>query len=95
MANQMTLAALVCYTFAALEAWARDRQLGRQKGETALEMAGRLGEERPALEREVKRLAQLYALAVYGRGELSANTRELLERFWQLLERMTEQPVSA
>ncbi len=37
-AERMSLPLLVRYTFAALEAWARERQFGRQKGETALEM---------------------------------------------------------
>ncbi len=94
-AEKMSPALLVRYTFAALEAWARERQLGRQKGETPLEMAARLGQEVPALEREAARLAQLYAVAVYGRGGLPANTREVLRRFWELLARTTEQPLSA
>jgi hypothetical protein len=94
-ADSMSPATLIRYTFAALEAWARERQLGRQKGETPLELAARVGEELPALERESARLAQLYALAVYGRGGLPANTREVLKRFWDVLERATEQPLSA
>src|SRR5205085_8538185 len=77
-AESMSLAILIRYSFAALEAWARERQLGRQKHETPLEMAARLGEEIPALERESARLAQLYALAVYGSGGVPGNAREVL-----------------
>ena len=94
-AARMSPRALTRYTFAALEAWARERDLGRQKGETPLEMAERLGMEVPPLDRDVERLADLYALSVYSRQEMPANSREVLERFWELLNRVTEQPLSA
>ena len=48
-----------------------------------------------AQKREAGRLAQLYALSVYGRGGLPANAREVLRRFWEVLGRVTEQPLSA
>ena len=42
-----------------------------------------------------QRLANLYALSVYSRLEMPANSREMLERFWETLNRVTEQPLSA
>ncbi len=94
-AETMPLADLVRYSFAALEAWARDRQMGRRKGETALELAARLGDELPALERDALRLAQLYAQVTYGVGNLPSAARAELKRFWETLERATAQPLSA
>jgi hypothetical protein len=86
---------LVKYTFAALQAWARERDLGRQPGETALEFAERLGDELPALEADLRRLAALYARAVYARGGLPPNAVELVRQFWERLEAVAEQPLSA
>jgi hypothetical protein len=86
---------LVKYSFAALQAWARERDLGRQPGETALEFTERLGDELPALEAELRRLAALYARAVYARGGLPPNAVELVRQFWEKLEAVAEQPMSA
>jgi hypothetical protein len=86
---------LVRYTFAAAQAWARERDLGRQIGETPLEFAGRVGREVPALEADLQRLAVLYARAVYSRGALPGNSGEQLRQFWQRLETVVEQPLSA
>ena len=94
-AEQLSTHELTCYTFAALQAWARERDLGRQSGETPLEFAGRVGEEVPPLESDLQRLAVLYARAVYARGGLPPNSREVLQSFWETLSRTAEQPLSA
>ncbi len=86
---------LIRYTFAAVQAWARERDLGRQLGETPLEFAGRVGAEVPALEADLHRLAVLYARAVYARGGLPSDSVEVLRQFWQRLEAVAEQPLSA
>jgi hypothetical protein len=91
----MAVPELIRYTFAAAQAWARERDLGRQPGETPLEFAGRVGAEVPALEADLHRLAVLYARAVYARGGLPSDSVELLRRFWQRLETVAEQPLSA
>ncbi len=91
----MAMPELIRYTFAAAQAWARERDLGRQPGETPLEFAGRVGAEVPALEQEVQRLAVLYARAVYARGGLPSDSVEVLRQFWQRLEAVAEQPLSA
>jgi hypothetical protein len=86
---------LIRYTFAAVQAWARERDLGRQPGETPLEFAGRVGAEVPALEKELQRLALVYSRAAYARGGVPADSLEILRQFWQRLEAVVEQPLSA
>jgi hypothetical protein len=86
---------LVRYTFAAFGAWARERDLGRLSGETAQEFAERVGEEVPALEAPARRLAGLYARAVYAPGGMPANTAEVVRQFWDKLEAVVAQPLSA
>jgi hypothetical protein len=93
-AEKLSVDELTRYTFAALQAWARERDLGRQPGETPLEFADRVGGEVPPLERDVQRLALLYARSAYARGGLPANSREVLEQFWETLLRTAEQPLS-
>jgi hypothetical protein len=93
--NRMAMPELIRYSFAAAQAWARARDLGRQPGETPLEFAGRVGAEVPALEKDLNRLAVLYARAVYARGGLPADSMEVLRQFWQRLEAVAEQPLSA
>src|SRR5262249_18187744 len=83
------------YTFAAREAWAREHDMGRQPGETADELAARVGAEVPALEADARRLAALYARAAYGRGGLPGNTPEVVRQVWETLARVAEQPMSA
>jgi hypothetical protein len=86
---------LVRYTFDALEAWARERHLARREGETPLEFAERVGDEVPALEGDLLRLAEFYVRVVYARVKLPEGTREPLRRFWQLLRAVVERPMSA
>jgi hypothetical protein len=91
----MAMPELIRYTFAAVQAWARERDLGRQPGETPLEFAGRVGAEVPALEADLHHLAVLYARAVYARGGLPGDSIDVLRQFWQRLEAVAEQPLSA
>ena len=81
---------LVRFTFAALEAWARERDLGRREDETAMEFVQRIAEEVPALENEGQRLANLHARAEYAREGLPANTVDVVRAFWQRLERVVD-----
>jgi hypothetical protein len=94
-ADRLNMPQLIRYSFEALEAWARERGMGRRADETVLEFAGRLGGEVPALEADARRLASLYAHVLYGRGALPRNVRAILEQFWQRLETAAEQPLSA
>ncbi len=67
-AGRRPIKEVVRYTFAALQAWAREHSVERRPEETPLEFAARLGEEFPALEADVRRFAGLYARAVYDYG---------------------------
>ncbi len=83
------------YTFAAFEAWARERGLGREDGETPLEFVLRVSEEVPAVEDEAKSLADLFALAAYSADELPRSAPEKLRGTWERLGEPARQPASA
>ena len=76
---------LVAYTFAALDSWAWDRDLGRGEMETPLEFAARLGEASPELKPTFHRLAVLYVRAAYSHRPLPDDTRAVLEQVWDEL----------
>jgi uncharacterized protein DUF4129 len=84
-ADQMSNAALVRYTFDAVEAWAREHDLGRQTGETPLEFAGRLGAEAAILQQPLHRLTDDYVRIAYARATLAPSCRDPLRRLWELL----------
>jgi hypothetical protein len=86
---------LVRYSFEALEAWARERDLARQTGETPLEFAQRIGDEVPALETDARRLANFYAGLAYARGAVPNSCRDPLRDFWLLLAEVVVSPLSA
>jgi hypothetical protein len=94
-AGNRTLQDLMRYTFAALQAWAAERGVVREIGETPLEFAARIGDEAPALADDVERFIALYLRAEYAGGKLPAATREEVRHFWDRLEQATEQPLSA
>jgi hypothetical protein len=94
-AERMPVRQLIRYTFAAAQAWARERDLGRAPGETAQEFAERVGEELPAVEEDLRRLALLFGRAAYARGGLPARSREVVRQVWAKLEVAAEQPLSA
>jgi len=94
-ADEMSPAELVRYSFEALEAWAFEHDLPRMTDETPIEFADRVGRDVPALEAVAKRLAALYARVLYAKGGLPANWRGVVEQFWEKLEAVAEQPMSA
>jgi hypothetical protein len=84
-ADGMSGRQLLAYTLAALEAWANERGVPRMADETALEFAGRLGEEVPALETDLRRLASVHGRVMYAPSELAPAGREVIRQFWQHL----------
>lgn len=94
-AARMSPEELVRYSFAALEAWAWQRHLGRETGETPLEFVHRVASEVPALEAEVRRLGDLYVGLAYARQTLSTTSVEPLREFWHMLMAVHERPWSA
>jgi hypothetical protein len=94
-AERRSPAELVRYSFEALQAWARERDLGRQKGETPLEFVQRLTAEVPSLEAPTRRLAALYVRLAYARGSLPGSGTATVQQFWQQLNELAERPLSA
>jgi hypothetical protein len=94
-ADRVSPVELVRYSFAALQAWANEHDLGRPPDETPLEFAARVGDEVPALDVDARQLALLYARAVYARGGMPSDCIESLRHFWEKLETVQEQPLSA
>jgi hypothetical protein len=86
---------LVRLTFEALEAWAREHDLARQRDETPLEFTRRVAQEVPPLELEAKDLGNLYVRAAYATGRLPDSGRDSLRQFWDRLEAVAEAPLSA
>jgi hypothetical protein len=84
-ANGRSPEELVRYSFEALEAWAGDRDVPRRPDETALEFASRLGQDFAWLREDARKLALLVARLVYASGNLPANTRDVLDQFWDRL----------
>jgi hypothetical protein len=93
--RQMAEAELIRYSFAALEAWARERDLARPGGETPLEFVRRVSEEYPAFEEDVRTLAEWYATAAYAPDRVDTACFDDLRRFWRVLRDVTERPLSA
>lgn len=85
MANRMSAAALVEYSFAALEAWAREHDCPRNEAQTASEFATQVARRSPALGAESQRLAEMYNMVAYGAATLSQRSNEHLRRLWQLM----------
>jgi hypothetical protein len=94
-AEGMSPAELIRYSFEAMEAWGFEHDLPRMTDETPIEFADRMGRDVPALEGEAKKLAALYARVLYAKGGLPSNWREVVELFWEKLEAVAEQPMSA
>ena len=83
---------LVRYTFAALEAWARERQLPRGVEQTPHEFAQQLGQYFPALARDTAFLAELYARFAFSPEMLSRPNLEPLRQLWQTMSRAASSP---
>jgi hypothetical protein len=94
-AEKMPVTELVRYSFEALEAWAWERDLPRQPGETPLEFAERITQEVPAMEAEVRELTGYYAGLAYARLALTDECRKSLRQFWLQLTEVVERPLSA
>ncbi|WP_425614897.1 DUF4129 domain-containing protein [Anatilimnocola sp. NA78] len=83
LAARWSLAELVRYTFAALEARGRDRSCPRAVGQTPLEYASIVGQAEPALAGEFRSLADLYGQLAFARGLHSPQATSQLQQLWQ------------
>ena len=93
-AEQLSPQELVAYSFNALEAWAKERDLGRAEADTPLEFTMRVADEAPEMECEILRLGDLYTLAAYAPGQSPAESVVNVQKFWQGLAKL-EQEVAA
>jgi hypothetical protein len=84
-AEDMSASELVRYSFEALEAWAREHDLGRRGQETPGEFARRLGEALPAVQKGAHHLIAYYASVAYARAKLSDACRDPLRDLWLTL----------
>ncbi len=83
---------LVRYTFAALEAWAREHGWARGPDQTPHEFAQDLGTRVHALAQDVRRLADLYCRVAYARESVPRKRVAPLKQLWQELRH--REPVS-
>ena len=78
-------AELIAYTFEAADAWAWDRDAGRDPAETPLEFAQRVGDAFPDYANGFARLANLSTRAAYSALPLPADALATLEAVWEEL----------
>ncbi len=83
LAARWSLAELVQYTFAALEARGRERNCPRGVEQTPLEYAAAVGQVEPAFASEFRSLADLYGQLAFARGTASPQSTTLLQQLWQ------------
>lgn len=81
-ARSMTGEELTVYTFAALQAWARERRCGRSQEQTPVEFGQAVAAQVPALSDEVRGAVRLYVDVAYGNRAVPPLTSEVLERLW-------------
>ncbi len=76
---------LVRYSFAALEAWAREHGCPRGPEQTPHEFADNVGDRSKHLKGHCRKMADLYSRAAYAPGTLPATGATSLREFWQQL----------
>lgn len=84
-ARERPLSEVVTYSFAALEAWARDHACARDPQQTPSEFAGRLGRHTKPLAAPARDFAQLYAVVAYAGSAAKPEAIVLVERLWEAL----------
>mgnify|MGYP001617204622 FL=1 len=81
-AQRMPIADLVCYSFDALQAWAREWGEPRRHEQTPLEFAHELGMAVPEVGNEAGQMARLYGQVAYSGRTPGKDCLPLLEGFW-------------
>lgn len=92
MADRWSPDELVRYTFAALEAWAREHGWGRGPDQTPHEFAHDLGTRVHAISQDARRLADLYCRVAYAQESVPRKSVAPLKQLWQALRH--REPVS-
>ena len=83
LAARWSLAELVSYTFAALEARGRERNCPRGEEQTPLEYAAAVGAVEPAFAGEFRSLADLYGQIAFAGGQAPPQAKSLVQQLWQ------------
>ncbi len=73
---------LVCYTFEALQAWAKEQELERPPDQTPIEFARRLGAYVPELAHEAGLLTRMYSGYAYAGRIPSNDSINYLQTLW-------------
>ncbi len=84
-AAERSLHETVAYSFAALEAWARDHACPREPNQTASEFAVQVGRHAARLAAPTRDFANLYAAVAYADRSPKPETIVLVERLWEAL----------
>jgi hypothetical protein len=85
LAAKWTNAQIIQYTFAALEAWAYDRQHARDEDQTPFEFANQLAGLNEAISLEARQLADLHGRCLFGGGAVSKSETMRLAKLWNLM----------
>lgn len=83
LAARWSLAELVSYTFAALEARGRERACPRGEEQTPLEYATAIGQVEPAFASDFRSLADLYGQLAFAGGNTPPQAKSLVQQLWQ------------
>jgi hypothetical protein len=83
LAARWSLAELVSYTFAALEARGRERNCPRSEEQTPLEYAAAIGQVEPVLASEFRSLADLYSQLAFAGGQTPPHAKSFLQQLWK------------
>ena len=85
-ARGMSTAQMIEYSFAAMEAFARDRQSPRDPDQTPYEFAHELAGKIKMLDPTARQLAEIYGQLVYGQAAVDPQQLEPLRHLWQNME---------
>ena len=88
-ATQWSASQTIDYTFAALEAWAREHQSPRDVDQTPFEFAADLAGLNQAVSAEAKQLAKMHGQSLFGGGDVSPDETSKLVKLWKLMSKNT------
>jgi Domain of unknown function (DUF4129) len=85
LAQQMSLAELVRYSYDGLRVWAQSRGFTPKESETPLELAERLSQSERALTNEILLLASYYSHVTYAGQPPTEESLVVLKRLWSVI----------
>jgi hypothetical protein len=85
-AEMVSTEELIRYSFEAFEAWSGERGFRRRPQQTAHEFADVVGQRLPAMERDVRHLAELVSWAAFSGAPVPRSGVKPLARLWQRMQ---------